>query len=234
MTEGKDIDDKQPMTRRTFLRKMGIGLGAAALATAASCSPRSEAKTSGESGKPYHPISESKESVPQKESYWEGQVNEGEGLIQTALRIGGVNSMESFDPKIRMICEHNGTTIFFEDRNSISWHGIASLPAVWPGDNVYIGSPENEKMKVKTTESEKMPVDQVISLSSKMTNGGATRILNISGGSFNRPVSFTETSNEGIWKINLGGDKWVEADKLKGIMDANPELRSSEAVGQLQ
>jgi hypothetical protein len=132
-----------------------------------------------------------------------------------------------------LVWEHNGTSIVFENWNAFLWQEPLCLPVTWPGDKVYLGS--EEEMKDKMAELTDLPIEQITKLKARMKpieGGGIERTISIIGGRYDREVHLVFNSNEGYWKTNPRNNEWLDASKLKEVMDTNSELKASEALSQ--
>lgn len=232
MSENKDTDSK--ITRRDFLKtavRVAGGIGVAGLA---SCAPPQKSETP-EQGKPYYSGGDKKEVSAPIESYWEGEVKEGEGLTHTVIRVAEANTIQDFKENTQLVWEHNGVNIIFENWNSFLWQDVISLPVTWPKDKVSFGC--EDKMESKIAELRKLPMEQTVFLKSRMKpleGAGIEQTISIAGGRYDHPIMFVFNSNENYWKVNPERDVWLDARKLKEVMDASPEMKSSEALDQLQ
>lgn len=209
------------VNRREFLKKVAL-VGTAAILTA--CAPTETLK---QVGRVITPPSEREK----KGNYWKGEVNEGEGLTDAMERISESKIGEYGN--FGMIWEHDGVDYIFENRISFDNQDIVPLPVVWPQDKIVFGS--REDMSEDMSERAKLPTQKRVFLEAKNNtrDDGVEKTITVLGGRFDRPVIFKLNDDRTFWEVNPVKDEWVKSDRLKEIMENNPDMKSSEALPQL-
>lgn len=219
-----DVDRRQ-FLKGVLLTTVGIGAGIAGInlkpGTSSKETPIADRSESG------NVISEPEGD---RENYWKGSVEEGEGLTGAVERISG-KKIDNLS--FKLIWEHDQVNYIFESKKAFMNQVIVPLPVVWPKDRVVLGS--ELQMKDDISELNKLPVQQRVYLEAKnnIRDTGVEMTLTVLGGRFDRPVIFKRNDEGTSWEVNPERDRWVDSDKLKEIMEENPDMKSSEAFPQL-
>ncbi len=226
--QGKEVSKVQNPGRRAFVKNFAYGVagltGVAGLVNTLGAN-ETQAKIT----------SSSREitSVPDKVAEpLRGKVNGTDGSITAAIeRISGQSPGNL--PGLRLVWKNDGTDYVFTSQESFLNEVIVPLPMTQPGDEIIFGYEKDAEDKVFGPEVLTSKERVVLNSSNKMEGNIIEKKLEVIGGRFDRRVTFKLKDDSSGWEVNPEGERWVDSEEFKNLMNNNPEMKSSEAFEQL-
>lgn len=219
--------------RREFLKKSAVMIGAGLVGAAAMTS-----KVSGNYDASVEVPKQNGEiglSPDKLDGLYSGEVNKDENLTTAIERISG----KEMDPlsSMEVVWKNGRVDYIIKNKKAFLNLGKVPLPYAQAGDEIIFGSEDDmddalAKPGILTSEQRVVLWSWTKPVNNNVNKIEETKMI-VKGGRFDREVIYKLRDDRSGWEVNPEGERWIDSEEFKNLMNNNPEMKSSEAFKQL-